>query len=336
MNGNPAEAKPKGFAFIRTRLLSFLRLAVVGLVVCILMYGLARKLWFFELATSFTLFHFMVALCAFIGLLLLRAWVSAAVAGLCLAMLAVWIAPYLPYQGASIQAAVGDERVVRVMLMNVLSVNKNTDAAIAEIRRVDPDILCAQEVDEAWVKALTAIEGDYPHKQMVARPDNFGIGLWSRHPILASEIRDLGDATVPAILATLSIHGREVSLLNLHTLPPIMGDYADTRNRQLADVPRIVRKMGEPFLLVGDLNLTMWSPYFSTLEADTGLVNGRYGRGFFPTWNSLSSLYPAFAPIDHILASKDITFLNFERGAHVGSDHYPVFADVQLPPVKQP
>ncbi len=327
---------PRMLASLRSIALLLLRTAVAGLAVSIPMYAVARHFWFFELTTSFTLFHFVVAMLSFVGLLLLRAWLSAIAAGLCLALLTVWVAPYLPYQGASLQAASADNGVMRVMLMNVLSVNNNTEAAIAEIRRINPDILCAQEVDEAWVKALTVIEETYPHKKLLARPDNFGIGLWSRHPLLESEIRDLGDATVPAILATLSIHGREVHVLNLHTLPPIMGDYADTRNRQLADVPRIVREMGEPFLLIGDLNLTMWSPYFASLEADSGLVNGRYGRGFFPTWNSLNKLYPAFAPIDHILASKDIAFLNFARGDHVGSDHYPVYADVQLPPVRQP
>ena len=37
------------------------------------------------------------------------------------------------------------------------------------------------------------------------------------------------------------------------------------------------------------------------------------------------------SPVDHILVSRNIEVKHFEVGPDIGSDHFPVFADLRLP-----
>lgn len=305
-------------------------LVIVG--VCLVAGHFAKSSWFCDILTAFVFYQLLGAIVALVGLLALRAWRSATVAALLLAWLLVMTAPYLPWrQGrGEVHAATGNP--VRVLLTNVLSHNRESAELMRMIQDANPDIICAQEVDDYWYTEFQRLKEAYPHHHAIPRPDNFGIGLWSRFPLLDVSTLELGDATVPTIMAKLNVHGTTVNLLCLHTLPPLLGDYADTRNQQLAAVPELVEKYGAPFLLVGDLNATMWSPYVTDIIAATGLQDARKGFGIFPTWPANVPLFPTPCPIDQILVSPGIEVNNFERGPFVGSDHYPVWADVVIPP----
>ena len=57
-----------------------------------------------------------------------------------------------------------------------------------------------------------------------------------------------------------------------------------SRNEQLLKLAEFARQTPHPLLLLGDLNLTPWSPYFERLLAGSGLRDSRDGRGLFPTW----------------------------------------------------
>jgi len=91
--------------------------------------------------------------------------------------------------------------------------------------------------------------------------------------------------------------------------------------------------------MIGDLNATMWSPYFRTLRTKLGLHDSRKGFGILPTWTTPSpvSPFPAWlAPllailIDHCLLSRDIQAIEMHIGKPVGSDHLPIVVDLAIP-----
>jgi endonuclease/exonuclease/phosphatase (EEP) superfamily protein YafD len=79
--------------------------------------------------------------------------------------------------------------------------------------------------------------------------------------------------------------------------------------------------------VVGDLNVTPWSPTFRDLLQAPGLVDTARGRGLRGTWPVC--LPGMRIPIDHCLVSGDLQVLDRQVGPGVGSDHFPVMADLQ-------
>nr|WP_094673053.1 hypothetical protein [Hydrocoleum sp. CS-953] len=78
--------------------------------------------------------------------------------------------------------------------------------------------------------------------------------------------------------------------------------------------------------MAGDLNTTMWSPYYQKLEQKTGLRNSRLGFGILPSWPAkgfshsivfyiLSRFFQI--PIDHCLISSEIKVVNVETKANL-------------------
>jgi endonuclease/exonuclease/phosphatase (EEP) superfamily protein YafD len=90
---------------------------------------------------------------------------------------------------------------------------------------------------------------------------------------------------------------------------------------------------------MGDLNITMWSPYYRRFVSKTGLWNTRQGSGILPTWRPVkirfwrlpSALSWLLAlPIDHCLVSPAIAVPQIRPGPDVGSDHLPLIVDLRL------
>jgi endonuclease/exonuclease/phosphatase (EEP) superfamily protein YafD len=114
----------------------------------------------------------------------------------------------------------------------------------------------------------------------------------------------------------------------IHPSNAIGKAYVEERNRQLAAIADYVAKVKNP-LVVGDLNVTMWSPYYKPLTTKAELRNARAGFGVLPTWPTFSPLLSI--PIDHCLVSRDIKVLNIRTGREVGSDHLPLITDLWIP-----
>jgi hypothetical protein len=80
--------------------------------------------------------------------------------------------------------------------------------------------------------------------------------------------------------------------------------------------------------LIGDLNTTMWSPYYKNYIGNTQLKNTRYGFGILPTWKIIHQFFAI--PIDHSLVTPDIKINNVYTGRSIGSDRLPLITNLQL------
>ena len=81
-------------------------------------------------------------------------------------------------------------------------------------------------------------------------------------------------------------------------------------------------------IVAGDFNTTPWSPYFRDLVAAAGLRNAAEGHGYVGTWPAW--FWPALIPIDHVLLKGPLVATSVRRGPAIGSDHFPIIADVRL------
>jgi endonuclease/exonuclease/phosphatase (EEP) superfamily protein YafD len=218
---------------------------------------------------------------------------------------------------------------IRLMQANVLWSNSNYAALLEAVHEAHPDILVLQEFTEKWLDQTPGFISEYPHYKTVPRPGGAGMALFSRYPLEDVSILTLDASTHTALLAKVNIQGTAVSLLALHPPTPVRTDKFLNRNRQFTEAASILRAARGPRLLIGDLNTTMWSPYFTRLVRDSGLRDARLGFGLRPSW---PLPLPAFLqlPIDHCLVSDEVSVEGISTGRRTGSDHRPLIVDVRL------
>lgn len=217
---------------------------------------------------------------------------------------------------------------LRVLLLNVHTDNTRHAAVRALIARESPDLVALLEVDSRWVKGLAPALAPYPGRIVRPRPDNFGIGLWSRHPMEARAVY-YGPADVPSIRARVRVGGRPVTVVVTHPVPPLGARATAMRDAQLRHLVRDRPVLGRPLVVLGDLNLTPFGAAWADFVSGLGLRSARRGFGLQPTW-------PAGAwwlriPIDHVLVSSEIGVADHRVGPDVGSDHLPLIADLRVP-----
>jgi endonuclease/exonuclease/phosphatase (EEP) superfamily protein YafD len=215
----------------------------------------------------------------------------------------------------------------RCMLININSELGNPGLVMDAVRQEQPEFLVLEEVTESWMHALSGLTNPLPYCVASPREDNFGIALFSKYPLIGKNILYLGEAEVPSILASVKIDGRILEILATHPLPPISSEYASLRNEQLDRVADCI-KGRSPLLLLGDLNMTPWSPCFQRFITQTGLHDSARGFGFQPSWPT--HLPFLGIPIDHCLHSEEIGIMNRKIGSRVGSDHFPLIIDFAL------
>lgn len=283
--------------------------------------------WVFDLATHFRLQYSLLSL-FFAGLFpLLKMWRWAGVALLCLAINAPFVVSwYLP---SSNSAQAGEGQKLRLLLSNVLWDNKHHAEVIAMVKKEKPDLAFFQEVTPRWVKEFEALRGEFPESRLHPDKDAGGMAVFSRLPLDRAEIAPLAEHNGPAILVQLNIGDRLVSIVSVHAPPPGGKKNFDHRTEIFNQAADFLNSLPEPKIIIGDLNTTMWSPYYKRFVEKTGLVNVRQGFGVLPSWPT--HLPPVFIPIDQCLVSREIQVENVRTGDRVGSDHLPLIVDLMIP-----
>lgn len=221
-----------------------------------------------------------------------------------------------------------DQEMYRILLSNVLQMNDAYGAVRHLIRSERPDFIVLIEVNKTWIDQLKPVLESYPFSRMPLREDNYGMALFSRIPPTISEVRACGAAQVPSIITTFKLRKRPLTILVTHPPPPKTKQKAHLRNIQLAEIAKHIQTLEGEILLVGDLNMTSWSPFFSDLVQKSGLRDSRRGFGIQNSWPTNRRLF--MIPIDHILVSKGVEVLSRRIGQFNGSDHYPILLDFYL------
>lgn len=307
-------------------------LTIVAGLPTILALG-ARWHWAIELLTHFCVYYALALAISGTICLLLGRRRTALFAGLALAWNVTLIVPlYFGGTGnASRPAGVATGKPLRGLTVNVLTHNDQKDEVLAYLREQDADFLFVMEVDDEWGAALEALKDEYPRHFIRWRGGAFGIAFFSRLPTESIDIEHIGEADIPTLLARLyAPNGQSFTLVGTHPLPPVGQENARLRNGQLTAVAERVTKLAGPVMLMGDLNITGWSPYFDDLLEASNLRDTRHGFGVQGTWAPFN--FVPRLPIDHVLASEQFVVDIHRVGPDIGSDHRAVIVDFHLAP----
>ncbi|XBQ15279.1 MAG: endonuclease/exonuclease/phosphatase family protein [Oceanicaulis sp.] len=243
-----------------------------------------------------------------------------------LALSWAWLgADFVPDQPA------GEGRALIVAAFNAHGSEAALERAAAWAQAERVDVLALSEVETVDAARLRALFPGLPHLLYDTETVDFPgttyttrIALLSRSPIEA-----FGDGAEetdpaydrPALLARLRTGGAPVTLAVAHPFPPRTRGAVKRRGAMFEDLADTLD--GTPdFILLGDLNASVWSPDFGRLPGrragDPRFVTT------FPSWLPRGGLV-----LDHILVGAAFTVTRAEVGPDLGSDHRPVLAQIE-------
>lgn len=252
-------------------------------------------------------------------------------------------------------AASASGRELRVATSNVLGDRSDYDDLIAWSTKSGIDVLGQQEVNGYVLRHFDALRTHFPSTppaELLGRHPE--VMAWSGWRIVKAEhvqnvpyvVPDEGWGGNPLRLEIVppgtpdatssSTLKPAVVVYVLHPTTPRSFDQWESRNLYLSTVARSVaaEAPGTPVVVLGDFNTPTWSPFFQSFLKKSGLVDAagtawpgttRFSRRWFSKYVYYGS------PVDHILVSRNIEVKHFEVGPDIGSDHFPVFADLRLP-----
>ncbi len=213
----------------------------------------------------------------------------------------------------------------RVGVINVLTQNKQYNKVINDIIKNSPDILVLIEIDEIWSSKLDSIKNKYPYKYEVHREDNFGMALYSNIPIIKVRRLNAGNLGLPVISVLCHKKGLTFEVIAVHTTPPINQEYFKNTRQMIENISAYIESTQLQTIVAGDLNTSFFSYNYKNLLKTAKLKDS--GGILKPTWAAFSPL-PFRISLDHIFVTKAFKVKNFKRGKKVGSDHFPVYADL--------
>lgn len=144
----------------------------------------------------------------------------------------------------------------------------------------------------------------------------------SNKPLAGLRAFDFEGEEEGAMLFTTDLGGEPVTVIAAHASWPLGPVVSARRNAQLESLAGLAREAPGPVLLLGDLNLTAFTPRFARLLERGGLVDCAAGRGFLPSW---PAQFPLLAiRIDHCLHGPGLRTAALRNGPRVGSDHRPL------------
>ena len=189
------------------------------------------------------------------------------------------------------------------------------------------DVIVLSEIGPDKRDVLPKLKAAYPYQVDCAEQWQCSLALLSRVPLEAAGVGRIASdgKDMPAFVwAKL---GASMTIIGTHLHRPSRDPWL--HERQVSAIGDLVRHIDGPVVLAGDLNTSPWSNAFRKLRAATGLAPASV---LMPTWPAWPLALPQVA-LDHILVSGELAVAAAGTGPAVGSDHLPVWAQIDRRPV---
>ncbi len=302
-------------------------LPLAHIVMAFSLFGFGASIFFlFEWCSHFRLLYAAFFLVYLIPLLINRRWKLASLVAGFLAVNALTIVPL--YAGRV--HVENPKNTLTVMQANVNRSNLNFDKFADAVARENPDVVCILEMAPAWKQPMEQKLVNYPYRHTEPRDDCFGVGVYSRVPLIDAQTKYFGTSGAPTVTCEVGTRS-SIDLFFTHAMPPRDGRMIALRNEEFSEIAKAtseIAKADGAALVAGDMNCTPWSSAFEMFLRDGKLVDTQSGFGPQPSWPAGFSPFPVI-PIDHFLTTRNVmTKRRYVCKELQGSDHYPVFIEV--------
>jgi endonuclease/exonuclease/phosphatase (EEP) superfamily protein YafD len=261
------------------------------------------------------------------GLLWLKKYWVAAVVFVAVIFHSIALWPYL--QGSRVMASLEEPEHLTLMFANIYY--KSPDfKKIQDILHIeDPEVVFFAELPEKDYHALKAlIEKEYPYSEYEEGQDAYDISYFSKHEPETIEIPEFSEND-PSIYLKYNWEGKKLNILGMHPHSPMAAEATAARDKHLNAALEYASKLGSNTIILGDFNISQFSPKFPKLLEEYGLVDTQLEFGLQPSWHADKA--PIFRiPIDQVLVSKDVEVYDRYLGQPTGSDHLPVIVKIEV------
>jgi endonuclease/exonuclease/phosphatase (EEP) superfamily protein YafD len=221
---------------------------------------------------------------------------------------------------------------IKILIWNVLLHNEDSTEIMKFVEREKPDIVALIEVNPKMDQELDKLKVQYPAWKSNAAWNSGGMVVLSRLPESSFTVLYPGNHWMPAIELSHQRSGESqpLRILTVHTVSPkpIEGNRTLDRNRQLDSIAEWANEQNNPAVIVGDFNVSPWSPSFSQLMKKARLIDSSWYRGYLPSFPASLGMFGI--PIDHVLANDQVEFLSRRNLYEThNSDHCPVIVEVR-------
>lgn len=310
---------------MRAALLKRVSFLVFATVTLLLLSLLGRSIWLFELLTHFRVHYVVVLALSGAAMFILREWRGGLIALAAAVLVAIPLFDYLrPVQSS--QPADG-ERVLRALSINAWFRNDDLTSLARYVETSGADVVVMQELSIPRAQELAPSLPSFPYAHLESARATDTV-VFSRWPITDATVSPLTADGTSAINLTVQWRDRPIHVMGVHLHWPLGPREAARRNGELAGIAALAQAQREPLVVLGDFNVTPWSPHFAHMLASGGLKDCSLGQGLLPTWPSQARFVGI--RIDHCLASAHWRTVDAWTGPHVYSDHRPMGVALEL------
>jgi len=142
---------------------------------------------------------------------------------------------------------------LKVFAANVLQDNTEYHRLIQQIRECDPDVLFLVEINDAWAKAISELENEYPYRLVEPRDNTYGLLFYSRFKVEKARLTFLVKNDIPSVDAVVVLpSGEKMQLWCLHPEPPVPGEnlYSTAKDKELMKVALKVKDCSLPCIVL--------------------------------------------------------------------------------------
>lgn len=281
--------------------------------------------WLSDIASNFAVQYAFLALTIFFISIWKKTYRMAVLAGIVFAL----NANALLDMGGNVHAALNTGTTFKVYSANIYKSNRNLSILSRQLQEADPEIVVLLEVRPEHVEQMRPSIRRYPYSIVNTSfcDCEVGVVLLSKFPVLDYHLTKLSEHGNAIIEATLEINQKPVKFYGVHAQRPGMNNF-DERKEQFIMLARQISEQNLPVIVAGDLNSTPLTPIFRKLIDISGLRDSRAGFGWQPSWPTYFPLF--WMPIDHVLVSPEVHVHTRATGPRIGSDHYPVLAELSI------
>ena len=189
------------------------------------------------------------------------------------------------------------------------------------------------ETNERWDMQTRALESSHPYFCRIPLENTYGLLLYSKLVLSKTDVKYLVEADIPSIHTQITLrNGQPIQLYAVHPTPPVPGENESSaeRDKELLLVADMARQSPLPVIVAGDLNDVAWSHTTELFLKMSELLDPRRGRGFFNSFNA-KYFFVRF-PLDHAFISPEFKLNAIKRLRNCGSDHFPIYLNVQFEP----
>mgnify|MGYP003145016719 CR=1 FL=1 len=242
------------------------------------------------------------------------------------------IYPYLPFAKKQIDSVPTDRKPsIKLLIANVLQGNRDWGKLAKMVQKEQSDIVLLLETNEWWKeKCVNAFGNDYKYHVLEDKENTYGMLLFSKLELINTRVHHWIKDDIPSIETDIKLNNRLIKLYAIHPEPPVPSENpkSTARDAEILLVGQKTQADKTPTIVPGDLNDVAWSYTTELFLKISGLLDPRRGRGFFSSFHAKHSI--ARWPLDHVFCSGHFLLQKMKRMSDIGSDHFPMFLQLNL------